>query len=101
MLPLLELMGRESGRQHMLHHIARLNISLMALACFCESQVILLLIIYIWFLYVVFMQCDTIHMTDMKPHGSTIYEDTKLSYLLQIVYRYLILTSLLQSDTKH
>lgn len=52
MSSLLKLMWMESGRQHMLHYITRLNISLIALAYFCESQIILLLIKHIRFLYV-------------------------------------------------
>lgn len=53
MLSLLKLMWMESGRQHMLHYIMSLNISLIALTYFCELQIILLLIKHAWFLYVV------------------------------------------------
>lgn len=53
MLSLMKLMWLESGRQRMLHYLTRLNISLIALAYFCESQIILLLIKHVWFLYVV------------------------------------------------
>ena len=53
MLSLLKLMWMEWGRQHILYYISRLNISLIALAYFCESQIIVLLIKHIWFLYIV------------------------------------------------
>lgn len=65
MLSLLKLIWMDLGRQHMLHYIISLNISLIALTYFCESQIILLFIKHIWFLYVV------VHATVMQLQKAT------------------------------